>query len=72
MSALFRLDGIILLLLLAICTACKLKQSIPSWFNANSESRWRVTLWKLARIGERLSPWIAISLVVMAIRRLFF
>ena len=29
------------------------------------------TFWKLARIGERLSPWVAVGLIGMAVHCLF-
>jgi hypothetical protein len=72
MSSLFHLEGVLVLLLLAVCTAFHTKHFVPSWFSPNSGSSWRSTLWKLARVGERLSPWIAISLLVMGVRHFFF
>jgi hypothetical protein len=65
------LDGIIALLLMAICTAYYAKGYFPGWFNAQPDSGWRHNLWKLARVGERLSPWIAMALLVMGIRHFF-
>jgi hypothetical protein len=72
MSSIFHLEGILVLLLLAICTAYHTKAFFPSWFTPTGGSNWRATLWKFARVGERLSPWIAVALVIMGVRHFFF
>ncbi|KAI9217794.1 transmembrane protein 167 precursor [Blastocladiella britannica] len=64
MSALFNFQSLLLALLLLICTCAFVKAQVPSLLS----SRQGVlgVFWKLARIGERLSPWVSLCCVVMA------
>ena len=43
----------------------------PSWLDSHKVG-FRGLLWKCARIGERLSPWVSLSLLAMGIHILFF
>lgn len=70
MSSLFKFDGIIVFFLILVCTATYAKGIIPSLFIKDSPSFYKATLWKLSRIGERLSPWVSIALLVVGVRHI--
>ena len=75
MSALLNFEDIIVILLVSICTACYAKsyQTLEkAFFEKDSESTMKSTLWKLARLGERLSPWISAGLLVMGLKHFLF
>jgi hypothetical protein len=42
-----------------------------SWLEKD-KGGFRGVAWKFARIGERLSPYVAVSCVIMAVHLLFF
>ena len=57
-------------ILLMICTCAYLRSIWPSLLD-RKKTGFLGTFWKFARIGERLSPWVAAGLVAMAIHCLF-
>ncbi|KNE58292.1 hypothetical protein AMAG_05101 [Allomyces macrogynus ATCC 38327] len=65
MSALFNFQSLLLVVLLIICTFTYVKAQVPSLHS----SKYGVVgmFWKAARIGERLSPYVALSCVAMAV-----
>ena len=80
MSALFDFSSLLVVLLLLICTfayvrAWTLKRGpdgeLQSWLEASGKHRGglRGCAWKAARVGERLSPYVAASCVIMVRRR---
>jgi len=71
MSALFNFEALIFVLLLAICTAAYIHQISPEILNSNKDGSLNI-IWKLARIGERLSPYISLGCVIMAVRFMFY
>ncbi|KAL1874217.1 hypothetical protein VTK73DRAFT_544 [Phialemonium thermophilum] len=70
MSALFNFQSLILVLLLAICTSTYVHQIFPRILDSNKEGVLGI-FWKFARIGERLSPYISVACIIMAVRLLF-
>ena len=69
------MDDILVILLIAICTAYYAKgyQALGNaFFEKDSQNTMKATLWKLARLGERLSPWISAGLVIMGLKHLIF
>ncbi|XP_030561751.1 protein kish-like [Drosophila novamexicana] len=70
MSALFNFQSLLSVILLLICTCAYVRPLCPSILDRN-KSGLRLTLWKLARIGERESPWVGAACVVMALMLLF-
>ncbi|KDQ07428.1 hypothetical protein BOTBODRAFT_38832 [Botryobasidium botryosum FD-172 SS1] len=66
MSALFNFQSLLLVLLLLICTCAYVRAVAPGLIDRNKEGFMGV-FYKCARIGERLSPYVAISCVLMAI-----
>jgi hypothetical protein len=70
MLALFNFQTLLTVLLLLICTCAYVRSMWPALLDAH-KTGFRGTLWKLARIGERLSPWVAVACVAMAAHTLF-
>ncbi|CAI6099570.1 unnamed protein product [Clonostachys chloroleuca] len=66
MSAIFNLHSIILVLLLAICTSTYVHAIFPRILDANKDGSLGI-FWKFARIGERLSPYVSLACVLMAV-----
>ncbi|KAJ3068129.1 hypothetical protein HDU98_008698 [Podochytrium sp. JEL0797] len=69
MTAIFKFDGLLLILLLLICTCTFIRAQFPSLIDQNKRGLLG-SFWKLARIGERLSPYVALACVVMAVKTL--
>lgn len=65
MSALFHLQSLLTVTLLLICTCAYLRSLFPSLLDRHKTGLLG-TFWKLARVGERLSPWVAAACLVMA------
>mmetsp|Transcript_14946 Transcript_14946/g.31456 ORF Transcript_14946/g.31456 Transcript_14946/m.31456 type:complete len:84 (+) Transcript_14946:136-387(+) len=82
MSAIFDFSSLLTVLLLLICTCAYLREMRPKIFDGGKtlepgETRLKRTgvtgfLWKMSRIGERLSPYVGASCAIMAIHILFF
>jgi len=70
MSALFNFQSLLTVIVLLICTCAYIRSFWPGILDRN-KTGFLGTFWKLARIGERLSPWVAMSLVFMALHTLF-
>ncbi|XP_022669531.1 protein kish-like [Varroa jacobsoni] len=70
MSAIFNFQALLTVLLLMICTCAYVRSLYPALLDKNKQGL-RSTLWKLARIGERLSPWVALSCLAMAFTDVF-
>ena len=66
MTALFNFEGILLVLLLLICTCAYVRSLYPALLD-RSKTGLSGLLWKLARIGERLSPYVAASCALMGL-----
>jgi len=64
-SALFNFQSLLLVILLVICTCTYLRATAPSLIDRNKNGVFGL-FWKFARIGERLSPYVAIACVTMA------
>ncbi|KAB5585447.1 hypothetical protein GE09DRAFT_1210064 [Coniochaeta sp. 2T2.1] len=65
-SALFNFQSLLLVILLLICTSAYVHQMFPAILDRNKNGFMGI-FWKCARIGERLSPYISICCVLMAI-----
>jgi Protein of unknown function (DUF1242) len=70
MSAVFNFQSLLVVVLLLICTCAYIRSIYPSLLDRNKEGFLGV-FWKAARIGERLSPYVAASCVVMSFALLF-
>ena len=76
-SAIFDFPALLTVIILFICTAAYLRAAT---YNASTKKSFLDDYkhgilglaWKCARIGERLSPWVAAFCVGMAVHTLFF
>ncbi|CAO1635984.1 unnamed protein product [Sympodiomycopsis kandeliae] len=66
MSALFNFQSLLLVVLLAICTATYVRATFPGVVDRNKEGVFGI-FFKLARIGERLSPYVSLACIIMAV-----
>ncbi|KAL5380286.1 hypothetical protein DPSP01_007861 [Paraphaeosphaeria sporulosa] len=66
MTALFNFQSLILVILLTICTSTYAHYYFPAFIDRNKNNYFMGVFWKCARVGERMSPYIALGLVVMA------
>ncbi|ODV67056.1 DUF1242-domain-containing protein [Hyphopichia burtonii NRRL Y-1933] len=67
MSALFNFQSLLQVILLLICTCTYVHSTWPTLLNKNKTGAFGV-FWKFARIGERLSPYVAIGCFIMAFK----
>lgn len=58
MTALFDEQSLAIVVVLFICTCTYIKMKAPTLLN--TREGFRGILWKAARIGERLSPWVGL------------
>ncbi|XP_044485738.1 protein kish-like [Mangifera indica] len=70
MSALFNFHSFLTVVLLVICTCTYVKMQFPTILE--QKTGFRGFFWKAARIGERLSPWVAAGCITMGVSILFF
>ncbi len=72
MSALFDFPSLLVVILLFICTSAFTRSLYPNIFGtANQHNGFYGVAWKASRVGERLSPYIAIACLCMAFHILF-
>lgn len=69
MSAIFNFESLLLVVLLLICTATYTRAMFSSIVDRRKTGAAGLP-WKMARIGERLSPYVSICCVVMAVRQI--
>ncbi|KAL6766632.1 hypothetical protein ACKKBG_A36775 [Auxenochlorella protothecoides x Auxenochlorella symbiontica] len=69
MSALFDFRAFCIVLLLAVCSCTFVKTKAPSVLS--QKTGFRGLFWKFARVGERLSPWVSLACIGMAMSTLF-
>ncbi|KAK1924946.1 DUF1242-domain-containing protein [Papiliotrema laurentii] len=69
MSALFNFQSLILVFLLLVCTCTYVRSVAPGLVDRNREGFLGV-FFKCARIGERLSPYVSLALIAMAVTML--
>ncbi|PUU77308.1 hypothetical protein B9Z19DRAFT_987401 [Tuber borchii] len=70
-SALFHFDALLLVILLLICTCTYVRQTVPGMVDSRKDKNvFFGMFWKFARIGERLSPYVSICCMIMAVSRL--
>eukprot|EP00891_Asterochloris_glomerata_P001978 jgi/Astpho2/1978/e_gw1.00038.332.1_t len=70
MSALFDFKAFLSVVLLTICTCTFVKSKAENLLS--QKTGFRGLFWKAARIGERLSPWVAVACIVMGVTVLLF
>ncbi|KAI5837604.1 hypothetical protein DFP73DRAFT_567717 [Morchella snyderi] len=76
MSALFHFDALLLVILLLVCTCTYVRATVPGMVDSRKDKNiFFGMFWKFARIGERLSPYVSLCCIIMAVssfRELFF
>ncbi|KIK82234.1 hypothetical protein PAXRUDRAFT_154225, partial [Paxillus rubicundulus Ve08.2h10] len=68
-SALFNFQSLLLVILLTICTSTYVRAVTPRLIDRNKEGILGL-FFMSARIGERLSPYVALACVAMAVTML--
>ncbi|KAL7672298.1 hypothetical protein ACOME3_007187 [Neoechinorhynchus agilis] len=71
MSALFNFQSLMIVMSLLVCTCTYIKAIFPSVLT-NKGSAFITTLWKFARIGERKSPYMALTCIALAFAVLYY
>ncbi|KAI1622360.1 hypothetical protein EDD37DRAFT_634841 [Exophiala viscosa] len=66
MTAIFNFQSLLLVILLIICTSTYVHDLFPSILDRNKDGLMGI-FWKCARIGERLSPYVSIFCIAMAV-----
>ncbi|KAK0543660.1 hypothetical protein OC861_003195 [Tilletia horrida] len=66
MSALFNFQSLLLVILLTICTCTYVRASAPGLIDRNKQG-FLGLFFKGARIGERLSPYVSLACIIMAL-----
>ncbi|KAF5202212.1 kish-A [Thalictrum thalictroides] len=70
MSALFNFHSFLSVVLLVICTCTYVKMQFSTILQ--QKTGFRGVFWKAARIGERLSPWVAVGCLTMGVSIIVF
>ncbi|EEA05232.1 uncharacterized protein CMU_043060 [Cryptosporidium muris RN66] len=71
MSALFNFQSMLVVVLLCICTCSYLRPKIPSLID-NKKAGFLGILGKMAVIGDRLSPYVSISCILMGFMTILY
>ncbi|CAB3987699.1 kish-A [Paramuricea clavata] len=71
MSALFNFQSLLAVILLLICACTYVRGFAPTLLDKNKTGLLGI-FWKMARIGERKSPYVAACCVAMAFSILFW
>jgi len=66
MSALFNFQSLLLVIILMICTCTYVRAVAPGIVDRNKQG-FLGLFWMSARIGERLSPYVAMACIAMAV-----
>ncbi|KAK9766476.1 hypothetical protein K7432_004422 [Basidiobolus ranarum] len=70
MSALFNFQSLLMVVLLLICTCAYIRAQAPYVLDRNKNGILGL-FWKAARVGERLSPYVSLACIIMAVRSLW-
>ncbi|PWN48975.1 DUF1242-domain-containing protein [Violaceomyces palustris] len=65
-SALFNFQSLLLVILLVICTCTYVRATAPALIDRNKTGLLGL-FFKGARIGERLSPYVSLACIIMAV-----
>lgn len=69
MTALFNFTSLLQVILLLICCSTYIHVQWPSLLDRYKNHSVFGAFWKLARIGERASPYVSIACIVMAVNQ---
>ncbi|KAK2781420.1 hypothetical protein FQN52_001612 [Onygenales sp. PD_12] len=70
MTALFNFQSLLLVILLIICTSTYAHSIMPGIMDRNRNGFFGI-FWKCARVGERLSPYVSLCCLAMAVSGFF-
>ncbi|QDS76345.1 hypothetical protein FKW77_002864 [Venturia effusa] len=70
-TAIFNFQSLLLAILLLICTSTYIHSIVPGFMDRNKDGLFGI-FWKCARIGERLSPYVSLACIGMAISVFFY
>ncbi|KAI5123024.1 hypothetical protein M0805_007645 [Coniferiporia weirii] len=70
MSALFNFQSLLFVILLLICSCTYVRSVMPALIDRNKQGFLGV-FWMFSRIGERLSPYMALACVAMAVSLIY-
>lgn len=70
MVAVFNFQALLTVLLLLICTCAYLRARVTSWIDYCKIGSKGIP-YKLARVGERLSPFVSLALIAVALHTLW-
>ncbi|KAF4314261.1 DUF1242-domain-containing protein [Botryosphaeria dothidea] len=65
-TALFNFQSLLLVILLLICTSTYVHAVAPGIMDRNKDGVFGI-FWKFARVGERLSPYVSLCCILMAV-----
>ncbi|KAF1814498.1 putative S-adenosylmethionine-dependent methyltransferase, partial [Eremomyces bilateralis CBS 781.70] len=68
-TAIFNFQSLLLVILLMICTSTYIHFHFPGIMDRNKDHMITGFFWKCARVGERLSPYVALCCLLMAVSR---
>ncbi|XP_064383901.1 protein kish-A-like [Halichondria panicea] len=71
MSAIFNFQSMLVVLILLVCTCTYFRSMFPKIID-NYKTGLSGVFWKCARIGERLSPYVSICCISMALYLVFW
>ncbi|RDI82356.1 NADH-ubiquinone oxidoreductase 19kDa subunit [Venturia inaequalis] len=71
MTAIFNFQSLLLAVLLLICTSTYVHSIMPGFMDRNKDGVFGI-FWKFARVGERLSPYVSLACIGMAISVFFY
>ncbi|AQZ10369.1 KSH1 (YNL024C-A) [Zygosaccharomyces parabailii] len=70
MSALFNFKSLLQVILLLICSCTYIHSQWPSLLDRYRDHGVLSAFWKMARVGERASPYVSIACILMAVSQL--
>ncbi|TFK71415.1 DUF1242-domain-containing protein [Pluteus cervinus] len=68
-TALFNFQALLMVILLTICTCTYVRAVAPGLIDSNKDG-FRGLFFRSARIGERLSPYVALACITMGITQM--
>jgi hypothetical protein len=68
-TAIFNFQSLLMVILLTICTSTYIHAMFPSFMDSKKDGILGI-FWKAARIGERLSPYVSVCCILMAVSAL--
>ena len=71
MSALFNFNSLIQVILLLICSCTYVHTQWPSLLDRYKDHEALGAFWKMARLGERASPYVSLACILVALGQIY-